>query len=256
MFKKIILAALIVGTAAFAQINAKFGANAAFTFGTTWGENSDKLHNSWGPGFAGGLDAKIAINSSLSFITGLNFEYRNIPSDILKEGFLDLAEKVLRGYGQSMSRSELRESMRNSDAGELLETDFSFSFKYLDIPLMLQYNVNPQFFVEAGAVIGFNLSCDYNVSYEGQSASKNLPSDFVKTVEVSAVVGVGYSILPNLDFNLRFDMGLTDMVEAKKTILEFMQEIGGEAEYLVSYLESDYGFKNMRFQAGLTFWFN
>ena len=52
MFKKIILAALIVGTAAFAQINAKFGANAAFTFGTTWGENSDKLHNSWGPGLA------------------------------------------------------------------------------------------------------------------------------------------------------------------------------------------------------------
>jgi hypothetical protein len=46
------------------------------------------------------------------------------------------------------------------------------------------------------------------------------------------------------------------MVEAKKTILEFMQEIGGEAEYLVSFLESDYGFKNMRFQVGLTFWFN
>ena len=96
MFKKIILAALVVGTAAFAQINAKFGANAAFTFGTMWGENGDKLHNSWGPGFAGGLSAKIAISSSLSFITGLNFEYRKVSSDFLSEGLIDLIKKAAK----------------------------------------------------------------------------------------------------------------------------------------------------------------
>ena len=255
MFKKIILAALVLGTTAFAQINANFGANAAFSIGSTWGENSDKLHNSWGAGFTGGFSAKLAINPSISFITGLNFEYRKVPSDILSDGLLDLAEKVLRGYGQSMSRSELRESMRESDVGYLLKTDFSLSFMYLDVPLMIRYNVTPKFFVEAGVIVGFNLSSDYSVSYEGESVSQSIPSDFVNTLEFSAVIGIGYSVLPNLDLNLRFDMGLTDMLETKKAIEYFMSEAGMEEGNLFQYLESGYGFKNIRFQMGLTFWF-
>ena len=43
MLKKLILAALVVTSAVFAQNNIKVGARAAGTFGTAWGENTDLL---------------------------------------------------------------------------------------------------------------------------------------------------------------------------------------------------------------------
>ena len=41
MLNKIFVTALLLSVAAFANVNAKFGANAAFTIGSTWGENND-----------------------------------------------------------------------------------------------------------------------------------------------------------------------------------------------------------------------
>lgn len=264
MFKKIILAALVVGTAAFAQINAKFGADAAFTFGTMWGENGDKLHNSWGPGFAGGLSAKIAISSSLSFITGLNFEYRKVPSDFLSEGLIDLIKKAAKQeYGRYYSTDEIRHELGcSSDYSDecmldmLTLIDAAFSFKYLTVPLVIRYNMNPDFFVEGGLSFAFNLSAYFDMSYESRSNNIEISSNSVNPVELGAVLGLGYSFLPNLEFNLRFDLGLTDMIEGRKALASIFSTMGENAEVFIPYLESNYGFKNMRFQAGLTFWFN
>jgi hypothetical protein len=263
MFKKIMLAALIVGTAAFAQINAKFGANAAFNFGTTWGENSDKLHNSWGPGFVGGLSAKIPINGSLSFVTGLGYEYRKVPSDFLNEGLIDLIKKAAKQeYGRDYSTDEVRHELgcrENRDdciLDMLAMIDVSFAFKYLTVPLIVRYNVNPVFFLEGGLSLAFNLNAEFDMAYEDQSNNIVFQSDCKNAVELGAVLGLGFSLMPHLDFNLRFDLGLTDMIEGRKALASVFSTMGEDSEIFSLYLEPDYGIKSMRIQVGLTLWFN
>jgi hypothetical protein len=46
------------------------------------------------------------------------------------------------------------------------------------------------------------------------------------------------------------------MIEGRKALASIFSTMGEDAEMFIPYLESNYGFKNMRFQAGLTFWFN
>jgi len=58
MFKKIILAALIVTSAAFADFFS-VGARAAANFGTSWGDDADDA--TWGVGFNAGVALKIDI---------------------------------------------------------------------------------------------------------------------------------------------------------------------------------------------------
>ena len=55
----------------------------------------------------------------------------------------------------------------------------------------------------------------------------------VKTVDFGFVIGGGVTVIPNLDINLRAVIGFADMVD----------DFG------------DVGTKNLRFQAGVTYWF-
>lgn len=258
MLNKIFAIALLLGVAAFANVNAKFGVNAAFTIGSTWGENNDKFHNSWGPGFSGGANAKFELNSSVSIITGLSFEYRSIPSYFMSEGLIDIIKNAARReLGRDVSTDEIRREIGSEYYDMLFDIDVSFSFKYLDIPLLVRYNVNPQFFVEGGISVGFNLNADMSASNGSNSRTIEFPSKCQNAVEFGAVAGLGYSVLPNLDINFRFNLGFTDMVKGRESLTYFFtEEVGGDAEIFANYLESSYGFKNMRFQMGLTFWFN
>lgn len=193
MFKKVILAALIVTSAVFAQVNV--GGRAAFTFGTSWGGgDGDK---NWGAGFAAGIDAKVPINQNLAFVPGLEVELRRISD-----------EYESRGY-----------TIENS-----------LSMWYLDIPLLLRINANPQFFFDVGLGVGFNLSSEVTMEADGHSESADVGSQ-METVDLGAIVGFGVAVMPNLDVNVRATIGFTEMAK--------------EGE----------GSKNLRFQAGVTYWF-
>ena len=270
MLKKIILAAVLVAGSVFAQTGVKVGAGAAFTMGTSWGENSDKLYNSWGPGFVAGFDVKVPISSSVSFVSGLGFEYRKISTEFLSKGLVDIVVKASKAYYEmildsygiketvSISEDEIRSSMKDSESFEtLMNTDVSFSLKYLDIPLIIRYNVNPQFFIDGGVLVGFNISADMGLSYESLSRDLEVPSNSTSVVDLDIVAGMGFSLQSNFDVYFRFNFGLTDMIDARKTYMYFFKNMDEKsAEFVSRYgLESKYGFKNMRFQLGATYWF-
>lgn len=189
MFKKVILAALVVTSAVFAQINV--GARAAFTFGTSWGGgDGDK---NWGAGFVAGVDAKVPINPTLAFVPGVEAELRRISDE----------------YGN---------------------VENALSMWYLDIPLLLRINATPQFFIDVGLGVGFNLSSEMTVDGPGYSHSYDC-DDQMETVDLGLIAGVGFAVMPNLDVNIRANVGFTEMAK--------------DAE----------GSKNLRFQAGVTYWF-
>ncbi len=272
MFKKIILAAALVAGSVFAQTGVKVGAGAAFTMGTSWGENNDKLYTGWGPGFVAGFDVKVPINQSVSFVTGLGFEYRKIPTDFWKKGLFGVMAKAYNAYidkigdmygvnveSERMSEAEIRASMEKNGSFEMvLNTDASFSLKYLDIPLIIRYNVNPQFFIDGGVLVGFNVSADMGLSYESMSRDMEVPSNSTSVVDIDVVAGMGFSIQPNFDVYFRFNFGVTDMVDFRKCLMSYfekMEESAEMIEMISTGFESNYGFKNMRFQLGATYWF-
>ena len=87
------------------------------------------------------------------------------------------------------------------------------------------------FFAEAGLNLGFNLVASQTTKISGESKTEDIEN--VKTVDFGFVIGGGVTVIPNLDINLRAVIGFADMVD----------DFG------------DVGTKNLRFQAGVTYWF-
>ena len=204
MFKKVILAALVVTSAVFAQINV--GARAAFNFGTFWGDDAEDV--TWGAGFNAGVNAKIPINPMLSIVSGLEVDYRRISDEATEE-----------------------------EMGATMTEEMTLSMWYLELPVLLRINATPQFFIDAGLTVAFNLAdnrhSEQTLEYQGRKETRSSDNDFsdgVETVELGLVVGAGYAVNQNLDINARFGLGLTKVGK------------GGDV-------------KNMRFQAGVTYWF-
>ena len=240
MFKKIILAALVVTSAVFAQskspIDVKVGARAAFNYGTAWGENSDTFGLEWGPGFTGGVDAKFAVSPNLSIVAGLEFDYRMLDWNFGK--LASAYENELSSSGMSSSQREL-----------ISEVKFSFGMGYLNIPVLARYNPVPQFFIDAGGFVGFNVSSSIEVSYKGLSRSMDTPKQMQEDIDYGIVAGLGYSIMPKFDVFFRYTMGFAKMVDVTK-----IASLSGED---VDYSDApNVGCKNMRFQIGATLWFN
>jgi hypothetical protein len=193
MFKKILLAALVVTSAVFAQVNV--GGRAAFNFGTIWGENTDNAN--WGAGFNAGVDVKYNVSPVLSLISGLELDYRRM-SDEYDNGYYTVEKAI--------------------------------TFMYLDVPVLLRINASPTFFLDAGLTLGFNLSANQTREANGASKSQDISSE-VESFEFGLVGGLGFVIIPNLELNFRVAFGMTSMAK-----------------------EVD-NFKNLRFQAGVAYWF-
>lgn len=196
MFKKIILAALVVASAVFAEVNV--GGRAAVNFGTLWGASND---TEWGVGFNAGVNLKVGINGMLSFVPGLEIDLRRVTG-----------EEEYREYYSSITIEE------------------SLNMWYLDIPLALRVNVNPQFFIDGGIYVGFNLSTEMTAEVAGISRSEDVGEN-MESVDFGLIVGLGFNVVPNLDVNFRLALGFTEMAK-----------------------DAD-GSKNMRLQLGATYWF-
>ncbi|MBQ1605970.1 MAG: PorT family protein, partial [Bacteroidales bacterium] len=140
MFKKILLAALVVTSAVFAQVNV--GGRAAFNFGSVWGENTDNAN--WGAGFNAGVDVKYNVSPVLSLISGLELDYRRM-SDEYDNGYYTVEKAI--------------------------------TFMYLDVPVLLRINASPTFFLDAGLTLGFNLSANQTREVKGASKSQDISSE-------------------------------------------------------------------------------
>lgn len=197
----LILAAVLMATGlSFAQINV--GGRAALNFGTLYGDDADDAP--WGLGFAAGVSAKIGLASNMSIVPDVDINLR-----------------------------------RNAD------DEATWSVWALEIPVMFRFNATPELFLEAGPMISFLLSGE--LSYEDdnvEAAAEEFGTpdygDYLNTFEFGLAFGAGYAVMPNLDINARFNLGLTSEIE------EIDMGMFGKMEIIQ---------KNMQIQVGATYWF-
>ena len=260
MFKKVLLAALVVASAVFAQ-NFKVGAHAAGSYGTASGSNTDLIEIGWGPGFNVGVDAKYSVNPSFSLIAGLGVDYRRIFWDYGAFMKKMLTPFMTSDYGYSSQYDALVSALFNGTA--------TFSFLYVDIPVVARFAPAPNFFIDAGAYLGINVSASATAEVEsvGYEYTEDLDSDMKKTMDFGLIAGLGYSVTDKIDIYFRAVFGLTNMIDMDKVGSHFTSSDDDDSSSSYGSYSSyedeedegdsfvDFGFKNMRFQLGLTFWF-
>jgi hypothetical protein len=190
MFKKIILAALLVTSAAFADFF-NVGARAAANFGTAWGDDADDA--TWGVGFNAGVALKIDILPVITIIPGLEVDYRRMGGE--------------QDYSTGVSD---------------VSTDQTLGMWYLDIPVLARVKLIPMVFLEGGVAFSFNLSAtmDYDetetsiATGETEKESGDMSySKFVNTMDIGLIVGAGISLMDKLDVDFRLVLGLNSYTD-------------------------------------------
>jgi hypothetical protein len=190
MFKKVLLAALLVTSAAFADFF-NVGARAAANFGTAWGDDADDA--TWGVGFNAGVALKIDILPVITIIPGLEVDYRRMGGE--------------QDYSTGVSD---------------VSTDQTLGMWYLDIPVLARVKLIPMVFLEGGVAFSFNLSAtmDYDETETTIATGKTEKesgdmsySKFVNTMDIGLIVGAGISLMDKLDVDFRLVLGLNSYTD-------------------------------------------
>lgn len=249
MLKKIILATALVVGSVFAQNNIHVGAHAAGSIGTAWGENTDLMEVGWSGGFNVGVDAKFVVNPQFSVLAGLGVDYRRV--------FWDYGAFVKKLVSPYMTSEYGYSSQYDAQLQMLFSVEATYSFLYIDIPVIARINMNPNFFFDAGVDLGINVMASVAAKVAGVENKDDIESEMVSTVDFDLVAGLGYSITDKFDVYFRAVFGLTNMIDFEKATTDGP----GTSSNIYGDDDDDDGsspkfeFKNMRFHLGVSYWF-
>ncbi|PTT26322.1 PorT family protein [Chryseobacterium sp. HMWF028] len=171
--KKLILGlALVAGTFTFAQKTSTSTASSSpVRFGLKAGLNISSISNS-------------DLNSKAGFYGGV---FANIP---VAQDFSVQPEVLYSGMGGKAKSNN----------------DGKINMDYIAVPVMLQYNLIPNLYVEAGPQFGFLVSA----KAKSNGVSVDI-KDNVKTFDFGIGLGAGYYFTQNIGVNVRYTAGLSDV---------------------------------------------
>ena len=174
--KKVFLGlGIVLGTMAFAQ------STAGPRFGIKAGGNLSDLTN---------LDRE---KSKIGFYAGV---FMNAP---ISSDFSIQPEVV---YSQQGAKFK--------DFGNV--TDLKTNLGYINVPVMVQYNATPDFYLEAGPEFGFLVDAQDKGKFNGVSY-KNSGTDGYNTFNFGMGLGAGYRFTPNISINARYTAGFTNIAK-------------------------------------------
>ncbi|MBO9691210.1 porin family protein [Chryseobacterium sp.] len=126
-------------------------------------------------------------------------------------------------FSQSGSKIEEKYMYASAFDGHIIRQEFSYktNLNYLVLPVMVQYNILPQLYVEAGPEFGVLLggktegdqwtenSYGGTVSTHSESFSNNIPMKLYNRFNFGIGFGAGYSFTQSFGITARFTAGLT-----------------------------------------------
>lgn len=174
--KKLFLGlAVIAGSLVLAQ---EKSASSPITFGAKAGLNISYL------GSGGGVR-----NSKVGFNAG---GFANIP---VGSSFSLQPEILYSQYGGEDSGSS------------------SIHLDYIAVPVMLQYNLTPGFYFEAGSEFGILVNDKLKTNQLGTDQTTTTKLNNVSKFNFGLGIGAGYYFTPNFGANIRYVAGVTDIAK-------------------------------------------
>jgi len=142
-------------------------------------------------------------------------------------------------YGYSVSDLEMLEELSYSN----LELEVSQWF--FEIPVLFRIQTDPGLFFNLGPVVSINMSSEVSVSVITVDAE-----DYTASAVFGLIAGIGYSLNlgngQNLDFDFRFQMGLTSLIKDDIEIPEEEMKLDG-----TKIVDP----KDFNFSLGIAYWF-
>lgn len=188
--KKLFLSlGLVAGTFAFAQ-----------SFGIKGGMNVSSISK----------DATLSdTKSKIGFNAGA---FVNIP---IAEGF-SIQPEVL--YNDLGSKTEYTLPVLGT------KTEFSTNLGYVSVPVMVQYNITPELYLEAGPEFSFLVNSNNKLKSDIELLN-NRTLDLIKkenlnTFNFGLGIGAGYYFTPNIGVTARYTAGLTNIGKEKLALSE------------------------------------
>jgi len=173
---------------------------------------------------------KAGLNASMYNSVSDNYGVDN--NEKLKPGFnagifvhIPVAEKFSIQpellFSQLGSKTKERYRHYSNGYGFVSDVDYKSNLNYLVLPVMVQYNILPQLYVEAGPEFGLllggrikgdqkstEISGNNSFSYTDHFSNK-IQKDFYHTFNFGVGIGAGYYFTQNLAATARFTAGLT-----------------------------------------------
>ncbi|AZA76575.1 PorT family protein [Chryseobacterium sp. G0186] len=179
MKKQLLSLCIIIGTMAFAQSTngPKFGIKAGGNLSSITGSDS---------------------KSKFGFYAGA---FVNIP---ISEAFSIQPEVV---YSQQGAKAKDKYYF-----AVIAVTDIKQTLDYMNVPVMVQYNATPKFYLEAGPEFGFLISAKAKENFIGTPLSRDNKSS-LNTFNFGLGLGLGYKLMPKLGINARYIAGLTEIAK-------------------------------------------
>jgi opacity protein-like surface antigen len=204
--KKLFLGASLIGCSLFyAQESTPSKTSNPITFGVKGGLNVSTISTSYNyedskpkVGFNAGVFANIPIASKFSIQPELS--YNRVGSKTETDARYDVPGTVVR-----------------------MKSTGSVSLGYLSLPVMLQYNLLPNLYLEAGPEFGLLLdgkikdewtetrTYGNNISTSSNSSDRKINKDFYNKFNMGIGIGAGYFFTSNFGVTARFTAGLTDI---------------------------------------------
>ncbi|MBB6369924.1 porin family protein [Chryseobacterium shigense] len=126
-------------------------------------------------------------------------------------------------FNQVGSKTEERDEFYINSDRYRREVDYKKTLNYLSVPVMVQYNILPQLYVEAGPEFGFLLggknkgditmtrNSGNTTVTETSNFSDKIVKDLYNTFNFGIGIGAGYYFTQNFGVTARFTAGITDI---------------------------------------------
>ena len=169
----VLIAAAIVCMSASAQV--QFGAKVGFDLTNFWGEDAEH-------------------GMKPSYQAGLLMEYKFSPK------FAIAPEVVFASQGGKFKAVEM--NMFGLDVSKTV----TFNTNYINVPVMIKYYATPNFSIDFGPQVGFNVYS--KVSVEDEDKAWDL-KDSTKGVDFGLGLGGTYNLTENAFVQARYTLGMT-----------------------------------------------
>jgi hypothetical protein len=175
----LMIAAALISMSAMAQV--QFGAKVGFDMTNFWGEN---VQHKMKPGYQVGVLMEAKLADRFAIAPEVVFAAQGGKSELF--GDFDLLGIHVDGK------------------------DATYTTNYVNVPVMLKFYATPNFSIDLGPQVGFNVYSKYSVEDVDDAVDMK---DHTKTVDFGVGLGATYSLTENAFVQARYTMGLTKAFE-------------------------------------------